>query len=143
MVRMKDYYQILQVHPEAGQEVLNGAYRSLVKQFHPDKYHTSRKSVMNEKMREINEAYQVLSNPVTRTEYNQRYQGHAGKFKNLPKPKTLKEQIRTVILWSLISYLVLSVVIRPLLSSPWIKLLVLMGLGFLFIRLYLKPKLPK
>lgn len=139
---MKDYYQILQVHPQVGQEVLNGAYRSLVKQFHPDKYHTSRKVLMNEKMREINEAYQVLSNPATRTEYDQRYQSSPASFAQAPKPPSLRRQIRSVLLWSLLSYLALSVVIRPLLGSPWIKLLLLAGLATLFIRLYLKGKKP-
>lgn len=140
MVSMKDYYQILQVHPEAGQEVLNSAYRSLVKQFHPDKYHTARKSLMNEKMREINEAYQVLSNPATRNEYDQRYQGYGKPFTQPPKPRTLRQQLRSILLWSLLSYLALSVLIRPLLNSPWIKLLLLIGLGILFIRLYLQGK---
>ena len=140
MDSMKDYYHILQVHPEASQEVMNGAYRSLVKQFHPDKYHTNRKSVMNEKMREINEAYQVLSNPATRADYDLQYQSQPPRPAFAGKPRTFREQLRSVLLWSLVSYLVLSLVLRPLLTSPWVKLLVLLVLGYVFIRLYARQK---
>lgn len=140
MDSMKDYYQILQIHPDAGQEVMNGAYRSLVKRFHPDQYHTTRKSAMNDKMREINEAYQVLSNPITRADYDRQYERQSVRFAASPKPRTFRQQLRSVLLWSLVSYLVLSLLIRPLLISPWAKILALLVLGYVFIRIYAKQK---
>ncbi|WP_373532245.1 J domain-containing protein [Vampirovibrio sp.] len=136
---MKDYYHILQVHPEASQEVLNGAYRSLVKQFHPDKFHTHRKAAMNDKMREINEAYQVLSNAQTRTDYDRRYPGIAAKAKQ-SAPKSLQARIKSVLLWTLLSYLALTFFIKPLIGSPVAKLLILVALAYFFFRLYIKQK---
>lgn len=70
----KDYYRILEVHPEASQEVMNKAYKTLVQKFHPDRYHVTNKSVMEEKMREINEAYEVLSDPKLRENYDRHYE---------------------------------------------------------------------
>lgn len=136
---MKDYYHILQVHPEASQEVLNGAYRSLVKQFHPDKFHTHRKAAMNAKMREINEAYQVLSNAQTRTEYDRRHPSQ------LPgatpsAPRSLQAQIKSVLFWTLLSYLALTFLIKPLIASPVAKILILLALAYFFLQLYIKQK---
>lgn len=137
---MKDYYQILQVHPEASQEVMNGAYRSLVKQFHPDKFHTHRKDAMNAKMREINEAYQVLSNPSTRAEFDRDYRHQPPRSGAQPQPRTLQAQLKSVLFWTVLSYLALTFLIKPLLGSPVVKLLALLALAYFFLRMYLKQK---
>jgi curved DNA-binding protein CbpA len=136
---MKDYYHILQVHPEASQEVLNGAYRSLVKQFHPDKFHTHRKEAMNAKMREINEAYQVLSNTQTRTEYDHHHRSQLPGATPLA-PRSLQTQIKSVLFWTLLSYLALTFLIKPLIASPVAKILILLALAYFFLRLYIKQK---
>lgn len=65
----RDYYQVLQVSPEADPEVIQAAYRALVKRYHPD---TGGAQASNEKMKEINEAYAVLSNAALRREYDER-----------------------------------------------------------------------
>ena len=66
---IKDYYEILEVHPKASQEVIKRAYQTLAKKYHPDTtvldYHTA-----NAKMQELNEAYQVLSNVDKRKKYD-------------------------------------------------------------------------
>jgi len=51
-----DYYEILQVSPNASPEVIHAAYRKLASMYHPDT------GVTYETMKKINEAYQVLSN---------------------------------------------------------------------------------
>ncbi len=63
----KDYYRILQVHPEASFEVIQAAYRRLARQRHPDS------GGSDAAMQELNEAYEVLSDPVKRREYDRRY----------------------------------------------------------------------
>jgi len=62
----KDYYQILGVNKNASQEQLKEAYRKLAHKYHPDKSGGDEK-----KFKEINEAYQILSNPEKRTQYDQ------------------------------------------------------------------------
>jgi curved DNA-binding protein CbpA len=142
---MKDYYKILQVDREASLEVMNGAYRSLVKQCHPDQFHTSRKAVMNQKMQEINEAYQVLSNPASRAEFDRRYQpSNVRSTASAPQsPQGLRTRLKSILLWATLSYLALTVLIKPLLASPVAKLL--LGLAFItfFVHIYRKQKTPK
>lgn len=70
---MKDYYKILQIAPTASDEIVRAAYRAMAKLYHPDttKYE---KSVAEQRMKEINEAYQVLSDPIQREEYDAQFQ---------------------------------------------------------------------
>jgi molecular chaperone DnaJ len=62
----KDYYNILGVDKGASDAEIKKAYRSLAHKYHPDK-----KDGNTEKFKEINEAYQVLSNKEKRAQYDQ------------------------------------------------------------------------
>lgn len=70
---MKDYYRILEVHPEASPEVITRAYRTLAQKHHPDCYHLSDKSRVTERMQDINTAYETLGDTNRRTRYDQDY----------------------------------------------------------------------
>lgn len=61
---MKDYYKILGVSPNASQEEIKRAYRRLAHKYHPDKGGDEKK------FKEINEAYQVLSDKEKRAQYD-------------------------------------------------------------------------
>lgn len=65
----KDYYAILQVDPQAEPEVVEAAYRRLSRKYHPD---ISAEPDAGRRMRELNEAYQVLSDPARRAAYDRR-----------------------------------------------------------------------
>lgn len=65
----KDYYKILGVDRSASDEDIKRAYRKLAKKYHPD--HNPNNKVAEEKFKEINEAYQVLSDPEKRARYDQ------------------------------------------------------------------------
>jgi molecular chaperone DnaJ len=71
--RKRDYYEVLGVGRNAGEEELKKAYRRLAIQFHPDRNPGDKQA--EEKFKEINEAYQVLSDPEKRSQYD-RF-GHA------------------------------------------------------------------
>lgn len=62
-----DYYAILQVSGSADQEVIRAAYRSLARKYHPDQSGASSPA----RMRQINEAYEALGDPVRRRAYDQ------------------------------------------------------------------------
>lgn len=62
---MKDYYKILGVDRNASEEEIKKAYRQLAHKYHPDKAGGDEK-----KFKEINEAYQVLSNKEKREQYD-------------------------------------------------------------------------
>lgn len=70
----RDYYEILGVARTATQEDLKKAYRRLARQYHPDLHSGSRKSQMEQKFKELNEAYETLRRPESRKMYD-RY-GH-------------------------------------------------------------------
>lgn len=60
---MKDPYEVLGVPRTATDDEIKSAYRKLAKQYHPDKYTNSPlASVAEEKMKEINEAYDAINN---------------------------------------------------------------------------------
>ena len=69
----RDYYEILGVKKEASQDDLKKAFRQLARKYHPDLNKGSKEA--EEKFKEINEAYHVLSDPQKRAEYDQ--VGHA------------------------------------------------------------------
>lgn len=64
----KDYYQILGVSPDAGVKQVKEAYRELALKYHPDR--NQDRPEVAEKMKAVNEAYAVLSNPEKRQEYD-------------------------------------------------------------------------
>ena len=67
MATQLDCYGILQVHPKAEKEVIDAAYRKLAAKYHPD---VSQVSDASERMKQINTAYEVLSDPVKRAAYD-------------------------------------------------------------------------
>lgn len=65
----KDYYKILGVDRKAKEDDIKKAYRKLALKHHPDRNPGDKKA--EEKFKEINEAYQVLSDPSKRARYDQ------------------------------------------------------------------------
>lgn len=66
----KNYYEILEVDKNASPEIIEKAYKTLIKKFHPDLQEDNLKDEYEEKIKKINEAYEVLSNPSKKNEYN-------------------------------------------------------------------------
>jgi DnaJ-domain-containing protein 1 len=65
-----DYYEILEVHPKASIEVIEKAYLVLAKKYHPDTAQNMGLDEAEEMMKRINEAHEVLSNPILRADYD-------------------------------------------------------------------------
>lgn len=72
MPTKRDYYDILGVSKNASKEEIKKAYRKLALEWHPDR---NKSSNANDKFKEINEAYEVLSDPKKKATYDQF--GHA------------------------------------------------------------------
>ncbi|KAA8528343.1 hypothetical protein F0562_035698 [Nyssa sinensis] len=66
----KDYYRILEVDYDATEDAIRSNYIRLALKWHPDKQKDQGSATS--RFQEINEAYQVLSDPVKRREYDQK-----------------------------------------------------------------------
>lgn len=72
MTTKRDYYDILGVKKDASKDELKKAYRKLALEYHPDR---NKAKSASDKFKEINEAYEVLSDPKKKATYDQF--GHA------------------------------------------------------------------
>lgn len=67
---MENYYKILEVDKDASPEIIEKAYKTLVKRYHPDIQTDLNKEEAENKIKKINEAYDVLSDNLKRENYN-------------------------------------------------------------------------
>ena len=66
----KKYYDILQVNRNASPEIIEKAYKILAKKYHPDLQAEENKKQAEEILKEINEAYEILSVPEKKEKYD-------------------------------------------------------------------------
>jgi curved DNA-binding protein CbpA len=67
-----DYYEALQISPNADSDMVSRVYRLLAQRFHPDNLETGDA----ERFRRVHEAYSVLSDPQRRAQFDVHYQRH-------------------------------------------------------------------
>ena len=67
----RDFYQVLGLSRNASADDIKKAYRRLARQYHPDLHSGSKKTEMEKKFKELNEANEVLSDPDKRKKYDQ------------------------------------------------------------------------
>jgi curved DNA-binding protein len=69
-VKFRDYYEVLGVPRTAKPEAIKRAYRQLARKHHPDLQPSDERTRAAERFKEINEAYEVLSDPDKRVKYD-------------------------------------------------------------------------
>lgn len=69
---METLYDRLEVSRKASPEIIDKAYKTLAKKYHPDLQTVENKAIAEEKMKKINEAYSVLSDEQKRKEYDEK-----------------------------------------------------------------------
>lgn len=89
MAAKSDYYDILEVSKNASSDEIKKAYRKQALEWHPDR-HKDNKDEAEKRFKEVNEAYQVLSDPEKKSAYDQfghaafspggGFAGHGGPF---------------------------------------------------------------
>ena len=78
---MKNYYHILGLSFESNPEnsLIDAAYKALVKLYHPDIYKGNNRD-LKEKITELNEAYEILSNANKKKKYDEKLSFHKKKL---------------------------------------------------------------
>ncbi|MBQ5310425.1 MAG: molecular chaperone DnaJ [Oscillospiraceae bacterium] len=74
MAEKRDFYEVLGIQKGASEDEIKKAYRACVKKYHPDLHPDDKEC--EERMKEVNEAYEILSDPDKKARYDQF--GHAG-----------------------------------------------------------------
>ena len=77
---MKNYYEILEVNRKASKEVIEKAYKVLAKKYHPDQHVGNKQRYAEQKMKEINEAYEVLTDEFLKEQYDAELEKEIEKF---------------------------------------------------------------
>lgn len=78
----KDYYQILGIPLTASKREIKQAYRKMSLKWHPDK---NPNTDVTDIMQDINEAYKILNDDITRTRYDKEYQIFCQKYEQQSK----------------------------------------------------------
>jgi curved DNA-binding protein CbpA len=117
---MKDYYQILGIGDRASQEEIRDRWVELAKLSHPDLEGGTEK---NERIREINEAYQILSTPNLKFEYDLRRSFQSSVLKHLAYSREKRKlPFKRVIFYCLFSAIFLVVGSFILFfETPWVS----------------------
>ena len=94
----KNYYEILEVDKKASNEIIEKAYKTLAKKYHPDLQSNEIQKEYEEKMKLINEAYSVLSDDYKKSTYDEQLQNNIVSIddykKVLQENATLKQEIQ-------------------------------------------------
>ena len=88
-------YEILEVNENASEETINKIYKIQAKRYHPDLQKTEAEKIeAEEKMKKINEAYNVLSNPQKRKEYDENLKNQRQREKEEDRQKIINETMQ-------------------------------------------------
>ena len=89
----KDYYRILELNNnEVTLNQIKENYRELAKKYHPDVNIGNPKA--EERFKDINEAYRVLSDSASKRKYDRMWNNHIGKKKNYEESKKIQSSIK-------------------------------------------------
>ena len=96
---MSNLYEILEVSQNASKEIIEKAYRVLAKKYHPDLQKTEEdRKIAEVKMKQINEAYDILSDDEKRKEYDEELKKEIERQKRIDKQEQiniLKQQAQS------------------------------------------------
>ena len=69
-LKFRDYYEVLSVSRDSSEKEIRKAFKKLALKWHPDKHQGDEKKKAEERFTEINEAFEVLSDPDKRKRYD-------------------------------------------------------------------------
>lgn len=88
----KDYYMILELDSsKASFNEIKDAYRNQAKKYHPDR----NRKFSEERIKDINEAYKILSNPITKRKYDRKWKSNIQREKKENKTYEINKETKT------------------------------------------------
>ena len=121
---MESFYDILEVSPNASQETIKAAYKSLAQRYHPDKNPTQEAA---DRIKKINVAYETLSIPEKRLRYDEDLRNQK---ETQAKESTDTDEYQKAIPVSPISYTPIKYKIYGVIGVLWAVSIVLHGSGY-------------
>lgn len=97
---MKNYYEILEVSPKASKEIIESAYQILEKKYQPDQYVGQKRIEVENKLRDISEAYKILTDNFLREQYDAELEKEHANYVNsyinaeIQRPKRERKTIK-------------------------------------------------
>ena len=88
----KSYYDWLEINKNASPEIIEKAYKTLAKKYHPDLQDPSKKQECEEILKHINEAYEVLSDEFKKKEYDNLLNEQQMDFEKISREKDILEE---------------------------------------------------
>lgn len=92
---MSNLYEILEVSEKASKEVIDKAYHVLAKKYHPDLQKDGEKKKAEDKMKQINEAYEILSDEEKRKQYDEELRMQREEQKRIEEMKNVQQEQNT------------------------------------------------
>ena len=89
---MSNLYEILEVSEKASKEVIDKAYHVLAKKYHPDLQNGNAKKIAEEKMKKINEAYEILGDTEKRKKYDEELKIKREEKKRIEEIKRIQQE---------------------------------------------------
>lgn len=89
---MSNLYEILEVSEKASKEVIDKAYHVLAKKYHPDLQQEDKKKIAEEKMKKVNEAYEILGDIEKRKKYDEELELKREEQKRIEEMQRRQEQ---------------------------------------------------
>lgn len=89
---MSNLYEILEVSEKASKEVIDKAYHVLAKKYHPDLQKENEKKIAEEKMKKINEAYEILGDTEKRKQYDEELKIKREEQKRIEEIKRIQQE---------------------------------------------------
>ena len=80
---MENYYELLEVSQNASDEVISKVFKHHIKKNHPDLYKGQEKKEAEIRVKKLNEAYEILSNPDKRKEYDNELKNYENEKNNI------------------------------------------------------------
>ena len=121
---MENYYKILEVDKDASQEIIEKAYKTLVKRYHPDLQTGIDKINSEEKIKKINEAYDILSDKEKRQNYDNKLNNNYVSFEKYNLSNDEKSKLEKLIIRHLAVGMI-ALVATSFSSAFWLVLLLI------------------